>query len=188
MAIQDAIRRKLTYEDYVLFPEDGQRHEILDGEHYVTPAPFTRHQRTTVALILQLGNFLEQHPLGEVLTAPTDVLLSRHDVAQPDLIFISNERAAIVTEKNIQGAPDLVIEILSDSTRRRDEGIKRERYERLGVREYWLVDPVRAAVQVLRLDGQHLRPAAHLTAAAGDVLTSPLLPGLEIQLPKIFPS
>jgi Uma2 family endonuclease len=188
MAIQDAIRRKLTYEDYVLFPEDGQRHEILDGEHYVTPAPFTRHQRVLFALGRRLGNFLEDHPLGEVLPAPTDVLLSLHDVAQPDLLFISNERAVIVTEKNVQGAPDLVIEILSDSTRRRDEGIKRERYERLGVREYWLVDPIRATVQILRLDGEHLRPAAHLTAAAGDVLTSLLLPGLEIQLSKIFPA
>jgi Uma2 family endonuclease len=188
MAIQDAIRRKLTYEDYALFPEDGQRHEILDGEHYVTPAPFTRHQVVSLELATALHLFVKERGLGQILTAPVDVLLSRQDVAQPDLIFISNERAAIVTEKNIQGAPDLVIEILSDSTRRRDEGIKRERYERLGVREYWLVDPARATVQILRLDGEHLRPVAHLTAAAGDVLTSPLLPGLEIQLPKIFPS
>ena len=186
MAIQDSARRKLTYEDYERLPDDGMRHEILDGEHYVSAAPSPRHQRVSVALTLRFGAYLEEHPLGEILTAPCDVVLSPHDLTQPDLLFISNERAAIVTEKNVQGAPDLLIEILSDSTRKRDEGIKRERYELFGVREYWLVDPVRHTVLVYRLEGERFRRIGRLAAAANDLLTTPLLPGLEIPLAKIF--
>ena len=89
MAIRDTARRKLTYEDYVLFPEDGQRHEIIDGEHYVSPAPTPKHQRVSMRLSSRLHVFAEEHRLGEVLPAPTDVLLSRHDVLQPDILFIS---------------------------------------------------------------------------------------------------
>lgn len=186
MAIQDSARRKLTYEDYERIPDDGMRHEILAGELYVSAAPSLRHQRASVALTLRFGSYLEEHPLGEILTAPCDVVLSPHDVVQPDLIFISNERAAIVTEKNIQGAPDLLIEILSDSTRKRDEGIKRERYELFGVREYWLVDPVRHTVLVYRREGERFHRLGRFAAAANDLLTTPLLPGLEIHLAKIF--
>src|SRR5215208_93382 len=126
MALPD-LSRKLTYEDYVLLPEDGQRHEILEGAHYVTPAPTTRHQVLSSRLHSLLGPWVLERDLGVLLAAPVDVLLSELDVAQPDLLFISNERAGILTAKNVQGSPDLVIEILSESTRRRDEGIKLER-------------------------------------------------------------
>ncbi|HEX5714577.1 MAG TPA: Uma2 family endonuclease [Thermoanaerobaculia bacterium] len=145
MAIRDTAHRKLTYEDYVLIPDDGKRHEILDGEHYVTAAPYPRHQ----AILGEL-HFLRQNRLGRVFLAPVDVLLSRHHIVQPDLLFISNERLTVLTEKNVQGAPDLVVEILSDSTRRIDEGLKLERYELLEVREYWTVDPSRNVVRVYR--------------------------------------
>jgi Uma2 family endonuclease len=185
MALHD-LPRKLTSDDYVLIPEDGQRHEILDGEHYVSPAPLTRHQRISSKLHLRLGSFVETHRLGWVLYAPTDVVLSLHDVAQPDLFFIFNERLGIVTEANVQGAPDLVVEILSEKTRRQDEGLKREIYERYGVREYWTLDPDRNSARVFRRIGNRLRLVAELSAAAGDVLTTPLLPGLEIRLTEIF--
>src|SRR5579885_1440196 len=112
MAVRDTVRRKLTYEDYILFPEDGQRHEILDGEHYVTPAPTLHHQDAIGNLFLKLAPFVREHRLGKVYLSPADVLLSEHDVVQPDLFFVSNERRAILTEANAQGAPDLVIEIL----------------------------------------------------------------------------
>ena len=187
MALHD-LRRKLTYEDYLLIPEDGRRHEILEGEHYVTPAPFLRHQRISIRLSSRLFFFADRHRLGEVFTAPADVILSRHDVVQPDILFISNERAGIATKKNVQGAPDLVVEILSESTRRRDERIKLEIYERLGVDEYWTLDPDRRTTKVYRRDGDRLVLAAGLSADAGDVLTSPLLPGLEIRLSEIFES
>src|SRR5215213_8209437 len=141
MAIRDTAHRKLTYEDYVLIPDDGKRHEILDGEHYVTAAPYPRHQAILGELHYWIRAFLAQNRLGRVFFAPVDVLLSRHDIVQPDLLFISNERLTVLTEKNVQGAPDLLVEVLSDSTRRIDEGLKLERYELLEVREYWVVDP-----------------------------------------------
>jgi Uma2 family endonuclease len=180
------LRSKLTYEDYVLFPEDGQRHEILDGEHYVTPAPSIDHQESSGYLFSKLYPFVREYRLGKVLYAPVDVLLSAHDITQPDLLFISNERQAILTEANAQGAPDLVIEILSDSTRRRDETLKRDRYERGGVLEYWLVDRVRRTVRVYRRSGGGFSAPQDLSAAAGDILTTSLLPGLEIRVSEIF--
>ena len=186
MAVRDLVHRKLTYEDYVLLPEDGQRHEILDGEHCVTPAPTPGHQGNSANLYLKLGPFVREHRLGVVLYAPVDVLLSEHDIAQPDLLFISNERAGILKKANVVGAPDLVIEILSSSTRRRDETLKRDRYERFGVLEYWLVDPLSRTVRVFRRSGTEFLAAQHLSAAAGDVLTTSLLPGLEIPVSEIF--
>ena len=185
MAVHNTARRKLTYEDYVLFPEDGQRHEIIDGEHYVSPAPLLRHQQISMRLSIRLGSFVETNRLGELYAAPADVLLSEHDILQPDIIFISNERAAILTPKNIQGAPDLVIEILSPSTRRLDERLKLERYELLGVREYWIVDPA-GRVVVFQVDGETFRRTVELSAEAEDVLTTPLLPGLQIPLADLF--
>ncbi|HEY4596341.1 MAG TPA: Uma2 family endonuclease, partial [Thermoanaerobaculia bacterium] len=120
------------------------------------------------------------------LVAPTDVLLSIHDVVQPDLFFISNEKAAIAQEKNVQGAPDLVIEILSKGTLRLDKGPKLKAYERWGVREYWMFDRFQRGVLPWKRSGRSLRPQPFLSAAAEDVLTSPLLPGFELPLAEIF--
>jgi Uma2 family endonuclease len=185
MALQDRIR-KLTYDDYVLIPEDGQRHEIIDGEHYMAPSPVTVHQRTGFRLGLRLGGFVEQHGLGEVFAAPFDVAFSEHDVVQPDLLFISNERAEILTDKNVQGTPDLVAEILSERTRQLDEKIKLDLYDRFGVLEYWMFDPVRKDVRVFRRVGDRLRLVAELSAKARDVLTTPLLLGFELSLTALF--
>ncbi len=185
MALHD-LPRKLTYEDYVLIPEDGQRHEIIDGEHYVTAAPFVPHQDLVVELTLRLGGFVKANRLGRFLIAPTDVLLSPYDIVQPDLLFISHQQAAIVGLKNVQGAPDLVIEILSRSTRRLDEGVKLQAYERCGVRAYWMFDPFRRGVQPWERTAEGLRPLPFLSAAAGDVLTTPLLPGFELPLAELF--
>ncbi len=185
MALHD-LARKLTYEDYVLIPEDGQRHEIIDGEHYVSPAPSLSHQRLAFRLTLSVGGFIETNRLGLFFFAPADVLLSANDVVQPDLFFISNEKAAIAKEQNVQGAPDLVIEILSKGTLRLDKGPKLKAYERCGVREYWMFDRFQRGVLPWKRSGQSLRPRPFLSAAAGDVLTSPLLPGFELPLAEIF--
>jgi Uma2 family endonuclease len=185
MALHD-LARKLTYEDYVLIPEDGKRHEIIDGEHYVSPAPFVPHQDLVVELTVRLAGFVKAHRLGKLLVAPTDVLLSVHDIVQPDLLFVSKERAAIVGVENLKGAPDLVIEILSKGSRRLDERIKLEAYERCGVREYWLFDRFRKGVQVWERTDDRFRQQPFLSVAAGDVLTSPLLPGFELPLAEIF--
>ena len=186
MAVREPSRRKLTYDDYVLIPEDSQRHEILDGEHYVTPAPTLEHQEAAGALYASLRAFVRKHRLGRVFVAPLDVLFSVNDVAQPDVVFVSNERAGILRKPNIQGAPDLVIEILSPSTRRRDEDIKRPMYEHFGVLEYWMVDPEARRVSVFRHNGSGFDPALEFSTEAGDVLTTPLLPGLEIRVGEIF--
>jgi Uma2 family endonuclease len=114
------------------------------------------------------------------------VVLSKHDIVEPDIVFISSNRASIVTAKNAQGAPDLVIEILSPSTRRRDLGEKRARYELLGVLEYWAFDPGPATAQVFRREGDRFLPPILLSAEADDRLTTPLLPGLEISLREVF--
>lgn len=181
--------RKLTYQDFLRFPEDGKRHEILDGVHVVSPSPLLHHQRLSMRLSLEVGNFVQAHALGELFAAPTDVLLSKHDVVEPDLLFVSAARAAILKDKNVQGAPDLVIEILSPSTRRRDLSSKRVRYELLGVREYWVLDGERDTATVFRRAEEgdaHFQPPILLAAEAGDRLTSPLLPGLEIDLRALF--
>jgi len=177
---------KFTYEDYLLFPEDGKRHELIDGEHYMTPAPSTKHQRVSLNLATAFKIFLKQHKIGEVFDAPTDVVLSPPDVVQPDLLFVSSQRSSIITEKCIQGSPELIIEILSETTRKTDEVIKRKLYERHDVREYWIVDPELETVKVYRMTDQGYVRAAELARETGDRLMTPLLPGLQIPLAEIF--
>ena len=126
---------KLTYDDYLLFPDDGRRHELIDGEHYVTPSPSLRHQRISRRFATAFDDFLRAHPLGEVFYAPLDVVPTDVDVVEPDVLCVSNERAGILGDP-IRGAPDLVIEIVSPSSRRTDEVVKRKLYERIGVCEY----------------------------------------------------
>ncbi len=180
-------RVKLTYDDFVHFPDDGKRHELIDGEHYVTPSPNTRHQTVSVNLLLCIGMWLETHPLGRVYSAPFDVVFSDIDIVEPDLLYLSHERArAVLTDKHVKGAPDLVIEIGSPGTRRRDETIKRHLYERAGVAEYWFVDPEVDTVRVYRRDGDRFAVVRELLRETDDVLTTDLLPGLDIPLARIF--
>jgi Uma2 family endonuclease len=178
---------KLTYDDFVLFPDDGKRHEIIDGEHYVTPSPNTRHQQISGRLHLMIGSWLEEHPLGQVFYAPYDVVISRFDIVEPDLLYFSNTRAReVLTVLHATGAPDLVVEIGSPGTRKRDETIKRRLYERSGVKEYWVVDPDLDVVRVYRLEGQKFARPVELSREAGDVLSTSHLPGLDIPLARIF--
>lgn len=137
---------------------------------------------------MRLSLYLRANPnTGEVFGVPLDVVLSVHDVVAPDLILITDDQVEILTEKNVQGAPTLVVEVLSPSTRRRDVGIKRQLFDRSGVREYWVVDGKLNRIQVHRrsADGA-LVVAGELKADAGDVLTTPILPGLELPLVPLF--
>ena len=178
---------KFTYEEYCAFPEDGKRHELIDGDHYVTPAPLTKHQRIVANLHRLIGPVVHEHSLGTVLFAPVDVLLSHVDVVQPDFLFVSKARTVIITESNIQGAPDLVVEILSESTRKNDEGIKRLLYERAQVQEYWIIDPVSKSVKTFLLqEGRYHAPHELTSAPTTTALTTPLLPGLSLSLSEIF--
>jgi Uma2 family endonuclease len=177
---------KLTYEDYLLFSDDGKRHELIQGDHYMTPAPSTKHQKVSRNLVAALWTFVRQRRLGEVLEAPCDVVLSDEDVVQPDLLFVSAERASVITEANVQGLPDLIVEILSDTTRKKDEVTKRKLYERFGVNEYWIVDPELETVKVFRLSGHQYARTAELSVEARDVLTTPLLPDFNLPLVELF--
>ena len=178
---------KLTYDDFVLFPDDGLRHELIDGEHYVTPSPNTKHQKIVITLAARIFNWVEEHRAGKVFVAPFDVVFTEFDVVEPDVLYMSNERAdEILTDANVRGVPELVVEIGSPSTRRRDETVKRLLYERAGVSEYWVVDPELDIVRVYHRDGERFARPAELSAEAGDVLTTTLLPGLALQLVDIF--
>jgi Uma2 family endonuclease len=178
---------KLTYDDFVLFPDDGKRHELIGGEHHVTPAPNTRHQEISGALFALMWVYLDAHPIGRVFHAPFDVVFSDVDVVEPDIVYLSNDRAAhILTPQNVRGAPDLVVEITSASTRHRDETVKRRLAERAGVEEYWVVDSEIDVIRVYRRQGATFARAVELSCEAGDVLTTPLLPGLELPLSRIF--
>lgn len=182
-----AIDLRLTYDDFLDFPADGRRHELVHGEHWVTPAPNRRHQQASMTLSFWIRGFLENQPIGQVYAAPFDVILSDEDIVEPDLVFISRERQAILCDEGARGAPDLVIEILSDSTRRRDWQTKRRLYADHGVREYWLVDPDAERVTIFRPPGD-LKPVADLSREAGEALTTPLLAGFELPLGKLFGS
>jgi Uma2 family endonuclease len=178
---------KLTYDDFVQFPDDGLRHELIDGEHYVTPSPNTKHQTVSINLTVLIGSWLEHHPIGRLFHAPFDVVFSHYDVVEPDLLYLSNARAAdALTPKHVRGVPELVIEIGSPGTRKRDETVKRRLYERTGVTEYWIVDPDRDTVLVYRREGDTFSRVSELSAEDAAVLTTSLLPGLEIPLARVF--
>ncbi len=128
----------------------------------------------------------DRYPIGEVYSAPFDVVFSNFDVVEPDVLYVSNSRKAVLTEKNVQGAPDLVVEVGSPGTRRRDEKIKHRLYERSGVSEYWVVDPDLDVVKVYTLVEGRYGPARELSLDKGDVLTTPLLSDLALPLTRIF--
>ncbi len=176
---------KFTYEDYCLLPED-RRYELIEGELLMVPSPSVIHQRVAANLEAILRSFVKERNLGEVLYAPLDVVLSPHDVVQPDIVFISRERAHIVTDANLQGAPDLVIEILSPSTAERDRGLKRKLYARYGVRELWLVNAGAQTVEVFSLEGGGESPPVIYSRSARQPVVSPLLEGMIVNLDEVF--
>ena len=177
---------KLTHDDFLLFPDDGMRHELIDGEHYVTPTPILRHQQIVGRLYLAIGNYLAGHPIGQIILSPMDVILTRYDVVEPDLLYVSNERAPDLLRDWVRGAPELVVEVASKSTRKRDETIKRNLYEREGVLEYWIIDGEIDVVRIHRRTGDHFERLSELSRAADDVLTSVLLPGFELPLAHLL--
>ena len=189
MAITTSVKPKpklkLTYEDYASLPDD-ERYELIDGELIAMPSPKEIHQR----LLLLLGSwwlaFVLARRLGRVYVAPFDVVLSPTSVVQPDLLFVSRARAHIITEDNIRGAPDLVVEILSTSTAGCDRTVKRELYARHGVGEYWLIDPYAKTATVLLLGANCYDTRA--VYGEGDTLTSPTLPGFAPDLGELFQS
>ena len=189
MSSAQPAHRAWTYSDLVALPDDQLRHELIDGEHFVTPSPNTAHQTILKRLFVVLNTYTERSRNGEVLFAPFDVKLSASTVLVPDLVYFTADRfSRIVNEKHATAAPDLVVEVLSPGTRRRDLGRKRAVYDREGVQEYWLVDPTAESITVLRrpdADGG-LTDVSVLALAKEDVLASPLFPKLKVRLRDVF--
>ena len=177
---------KLTYEDYVTLPDDGRRYEILDGELAVSPSPRTLHQMVLLNLAVALAGWVTREKLGTVLFAPVDVILDSTTVVVPDLVFVSAARNAIITERAIEGPPDMIVEILSESTERRERGAKKQLYARYGVARYWIVDTDARTIEIHALrDGAYTLLGTHTgeSAVACDVP-----PGLELRLAEIWPA
>lgn len=174
---------KLTYADYSKTPED-ERWELIDGELIMAAAPNTEHQMIQSETGWHVKGFVREGDLGWVFYSPIDVVLSDYVVVQPDLVFVSKARAAIITRANIRGAPDLVLEILSPSTARRDWRDKFDTYETHGVGEYWVADPERSMFWVFVLRNGKFEEAGRY--GEGDTLISPTLAGFELDLPEVF--
>jgi Uma2 family endonuclease len=176
------LKQKLEYDDLAHTPDDNRRYEIIDGALAVTPSPQPLHQRVSKRLQRQLEAHFEDNGLGEVFDAPVDVILSLHDVVVPDLVVVTTPPQ--VTERAIEGAPAIIVEILSPTTRMRDRKLKTERYAALHVRHYWIVDPAAKTLECYRLEGT--RYDAVLTAKSPARVTHPDWPGLSIDLAAIW--
>ncbi|HEX9982451.1 MAG TPA: Uma2 family endonuclease [Thermoanaerobaculia bacterium] len=179
---------RLTYDDLVQLPDDGRRYEIIDGELFVNAAPVPRHQMIVGNLYFELATFFRRNGGGMVYLSPLDVVFDELNVTEPDVVVISSDRAGIVGKKNVQGAPSLCIEVLSDSTRRLDEIHKRKLYERSGVDEYWIVDPVLEIVKVYRRGPSGYERAAEVSTESGGAITTPLFRALSVDVTAVFTS
>jgi Uma2 family endonuclease len=168
--------RRMTACEYFELPEGPPYFQLVHGELFMSPSPVIRHQKVLLKLARASGNFLDNQPLGEVIMAPSDVELGGGDVYQPDLYFVSHARLEILDKQGAKGAPDLVVEILSPSTAQLDRQMKREVYERAGVREIWFVDLWDEQVEIHRFPGSDGAPTV-TTLRTGDRLTTALLPG-----------
>ena len=182
MAVRANVRFKA--DDIWDCPDDGRRYEVIDGQLYVSPAPSFEHQYLATNLLLHVGPFVRERHLGKIVMAPIGVKLDDENGVEPDLVYISNERANIIAERGVEGAPDLVVEILSPSTQARDRGVKMRRYAAAGVLHYWILDPAARALEerVLGPDGYELVGVF----GPGSVFRPRLFPGLEIPIDDLW--
>lgn len=175
--------RLYTYGDYLKIDDDNQ-YELIGGKLILVPAPKTIHQEIILEIASIMRDFVRRNKLGKVLIAPTDVLLSETEKPQPDILFVLKERLDIITEMNVQGAPDLVVEILSPATGKYDKVEKSKMYYKHGVKEYWIVDPDHKIIEVFVPAEKNWN--LFQSYDDEDTLKSPLLNGLEIQVRDIF--
>lgn len=180
----NTLKHRLDYDDLAHTPNDGKRYELIDGILYVTPAPNPLHQRVSRRLQRQLEAFFE--PLGfEVFNAPLDVILTKHDVVEPDLLVVDDP--ASITDRAIEAPPLLAVEILSPGTRKTDRTIKSQLYARMGVRHYWIVDPKAQRIECFR--SRDDRTYELVIEATGDIsLSHPDWPALTIDLAAVWPA
>ncbi|MDP8922646.1 MAG: Uma2 family endonuclease [Chloroflexota bacterium] len=182
MAVRRAVRFRA--EDIWDTPDDGNRYEVIDGDLYMTPPPVVIHQRGGGRLYRLIGNYLDRNPIGEVFMAPIGVTLDDSNGLQPDIVYVSNERRDIIKERAIEGAPDLVVEVLSPSTESRDRGVKLRRYAASGIPHYWLLVPRTRSLEayVLADAGYDLVG----TYGPGSVFRPALFPGLDVPIDALW--
>ncbi len=175
---------KFTYSDLLSAPEDGKRYEIFEGELIVSTSPGEKHQRIVINLVGIFLPYVKSQNPGRIYTAPFDVYFDDETVVEPDIIFISKDRNVIIEEKRINGAPDLIVEILSSGTEARDRGFKFRRYEKEGVKEYWIVDPENRTIEIYTLKKSRYELVKKFEGA--DIVISPLFKGLEFNIKEVW--
>lgn len=182
VSARTSLKDKLDYSDYAAIPPDGKRYEIMEGELYVTPAPSPLHQRVSKRLQRQLEAYFESRGIGEVFDAPIDVILTKNDIVQPDLVIVTD--SALVSSRGIEGPPAIVVEVLSPSNREYDQRAKARRYFSLGIRHYWIVDPEAHRIECFRVaEGSY---ALVLQAEGDTAISHPDFPGLTFSLADLW--
>jgi len=182
--VMDINREIWTYEDYRELPDDGKIYQVIGGKLLMAPAPSTRHQDISRNLAFIIWSFVKDHNLGEIYYAPIDVVFSSVNVVQPDIVFIAKDKLRIIKEKGIFGAPDWIIEIVSSSTSKIDIKLKKDLYERFGVREYWIVYPEEKKIEVYLLEGGNYKFKGIFLK--NDTLQVSAIEGLKINLKEVF--
>lgn len=183
MAIAIPKKKSYTYEDYAKLPE-GAPYQLIGGELVMVPAPTPYHQYVSGNIYSALKEFVEKNSLGQVYYSPIDVYFGEAETYQPDIVFVLKEKLSIVGETKIEGAPDLIIEILSPSTAYYDLGRKYEIYEKSGVKEYWVVHPERKSIEIYQNEGNQFKLVQSVKEMG--IINSPLLRNFKLNLEKIF--
>ncbi len=184
MPFMKTTTRKMTYDEYCLLPEDRNQYELFDGELVMTPSPSREHQRIAGRLFARLLDYVEKNGLGEAYISPLDSIFDPYTVLQPDILFVSKERLAEVGRERIEGAPDLVVEVLSPSTFHKDLRRKMTVYSRFGVQEYWIVDPETQSIELYTRTAEGLRLARRFST--GETFESPLISGFRLEVASLF--
>jgi len=182
-AVLEKQAKRWTYEEYYRL-DDDRRYEIIDGNLIMAPAPDIGHQDWSRELTLLIATYVKHHKLGKLLVAPVDVVLDSENTVQPDLVFVSSANLRIIQPRALFGAPDLLIELISPTSARRDRHDKKELYARFGVQEYWIGDPANKSLEVLTL--KERRYELHCAAEVQGKLTSLVLTGLHFDLSEIL--
>ena len=177
----------MTYEEFMALPEEeGKHYELIEGELVVNPAPNLRHQEIVGNLYFAFRVYLNAHRSGKVFVAPIDIVLSKENVLEPDILVVLTNRMNRLQQRNVQGAPNIAVEVLSEGSRRKDAITKRRLYEQFGVEEYWIADPETEMVTIYRRAGEAFDRAIELNTEVGGTITSPLLAGFALDVKDVF--
>lgn len=177
-------RKRYTYEDLSReLEETNQPIELWDGEIVVSPSPTFWHQKIVSRFFKSLDRWVEDRDLGQVVTAPIDLVLSPHCAVQPDVVFVAKDRLSIVSD-TIRGPADLVAEVVSLGGRRRDRFDKKDLYEQHGIREYWIIDPEAKSVDVFKLEARQFQ--LHIRAGRGEIARSAILEGFAVEVDELL--